>query len=473
MSFDTNFLVFSKSLALIQKTKKRVAQVDGTEFPTPNSEIARKLLLITLETLADEKLWPAMNPEALYNVLINIQNLVEQIESSNNEHISWPLVSFCDNFWRQLFPKKDAKIFYSVMKEHNYGIGSFSFRLKSLIEKILPPAEITKILNGENLYCLQLASLEDENLPLYANIGHEFGHAFYWAHANEILTILEDECGAVFRDIVAELSKPDPSLVNKRANKTIWIIASIATELFCDIIGFMISGPAFLLSLHEMMWGIDQGTWSAHLTPIDVNIKAYPSFRFRLHCLYNLDRISSFEKESIKVFSGLNKEKIPLMASYLSTICTDYSSDRVEITAVNDPDSDRLIIESAILKYFVQLQETLKAFVSRCWNDFITKEMKEKQFPPTSTEDVFELLHRLENDILPNIIPDKTLLGKPASFNAILNASAFYRIYMLSTVNSGLGTDTIYRDIQKVERLTAKAFEVSYIQREFENWKDK
>ncbi len=57
------------------------------------------------------------------------------------------MVSCCDQIWKQLFPKGEAQIFYSVMTEHNYGIGSFSLRLKSLIEKVLPPTQISKILN--------------------------------------------------------------------------------------------------------------------------------------------------------------------------------------------------------------------------------------------------------------------------------------------------------------------------------------
>ncbi len=86
MSSDPDSLVFSKSLALVQKTKKRVAQVDSSEFPTPSSEHARALLLETLNALGDSAFWPAMNPEPLYGALIQIQALVEQLEASNSAH---------------------------------------------------------------------------------------------------------------------------------------------------------------------------------------------------------------------------------------------------------------------------------------------------------------------------------------------------------------------------------------------------
>ncbi|HWX20146.1 MAG TPA: hypothetical protein VN578_09615 [Candidatus Binatia bacterium] len=470
MGSDPESLVFSKSLALVQKTKKRVVQVDGGEFPTPSSEQARTLLLAALTALGNPAFWPPMNPEALYSSLIQIQTLVEEIEASNNAHIAWPLVSCCDHIWKQFFPSGEAQIFYSVMTEHNYGIGSFSFRLKRLIEKVLPPSEVEKILKGQNLYCLQLASLEDENLPLYANIGHEFGHALYRSRKEAILKLLASECDGVYKLIVSELTRLDPALVQKRKTKTALIIRGIATELFCDLIGFLISGPAFLLSLHEMAWGVDQGTWRAGLTPTAASIHAYPSYHFRFHCLRKRERTASFEAEANRVFKALEKGDLCEMSSYLSTITADHSADRVEVSAFSDPDNDRLAVESAITKHLGQLKVALEGFVARCWNEFLTSNMKDKEFPPVSTEDVFQLLRRLEKDILPNIIPNNTLLGVPASFSAILNASAIYRVHVLSTSDNTSGPDEIYRDIQKVERLTAKALEVSYIQGEFKRW---
>jgi hypothetical protein len=468
MKSDPDALVLAKCLALIQKTKNRVAQIDGAEFPTPSSEKARTLLLKTLDALANKSLWIAMNPEALYSTLIHLQRLVEQIEASNSAHISWPLVSYCDQIWNQFFTNGEAQIFYSVMTEHNYGIGSYSHHLRRLIEKVLPPSEIEQILNGKHLYCLQLASLEDENLPLYANISHEFGHALYWSRENDIVKLLADECDAIYKLIIAEFDA-DPPMAPKRRTKAAWIIKGIAMELFCDLAGILISGPAFLLSLHEMFWGVDQGVWSACLTPTASNISAYPSFRFRLHCLRKLGRASDFEPEAKKAFKGLAKS-LPEMSSYFSTITADHTADRVEVSAFSDPENDRSAIEASIKKHLNDLKAALERFITRTWSEFITHDMKEKQFPGVSAEEVYELLHRLENNLLPNIVPNDTLLGIPASFAAILNASAIYRIFVLSTSDLSLGPDNIYREIQKVERLTAKALEVSYIQKQFKTW---
>jgi hypothetical protein len=117
-----------------------------------------------------------------------------------------------------------------------------------------------------------------------------------------------------------------------------------------------------------------------------------------------------------------------------------------------------------------ELKSALERFLKRCWDEFLSADMKDKIFPAVSPSAVYELLHRLENDILPNIVPDNTLLGNPASFSAILNASAIFRIYVLANSDPSKDPDSIYREIQKVERLTAKALEVSYIQGEFNRW---
>jgi hypothetical protein len=120
--------------------------------------------------------------------------------------------------------------------------------------------------------------------------------------------------------------------------------------------------------------------------------------------------------------------------------------------------------------YLAELKTAFEGFVNRCLNDFLTQEMKEKDFPAVSAQDVVQLMHRLECNILPNIIPNNTRFGIPASLATILNASAMYRVHVLASTDKNVGSEDIYRDIQKLERLTAKALEVSYIQHEFNAW---
>lgn len=462
-------LVLSKSLALIQKTKRRVEQIDTAGFPTDSSESARTLLQRSLESLGNPIFWKVMDPESLYNTLIQLQELVQQIELSTSDRISWPLVSYCDHFWNLLFPKKDVTIFYSVFTAHNFGIHSFTHRLRLLLANVLPPSEISSITSGNEIYCLQIASLEDENLPLYANIGHEFGHALYWAKTGDVDKILASECNKVFADIITDLKASDPASVPRRTQRCGTIIFKVAVELFCDAVGALIAGPAFQLSLFEMGWGADQNTWSTLLSPKKASVKGYPSFAFRLGCL-NRDQNRNFLRELQHQVDGLQNDRslFQAMLEPLTNIPIDSASDQISVRPISDQDAN--VIQSTLSKYLNPLKSGLQSFIDKCWNDILGNYKAQGNFSDISGDDVFALMQRLNADILPNIVPNQTLLGRPATFPTILNASALFRMTLLSKRSVDSGSDEMYRSVQKVERLTAKALEVSYIQREYNLW---
>lgn len=467
-------LILAKSIALIEKTKQRVAQIDSSNFPTESSTVARTLLRNTLDVLGNNAVSPAVSPEALYNALIRFQRLVEDVEMSTSEHVSWPLVSYCDHVWLSLFPHGDSQIFYSVTSEHNYSISSFSSRLATLLQPVLASAEIDSLVGKNTLYCLQLASLEEENLPLYANIGHEFGHAVWWGNEKgnekELLKFFVTELKPVFGGVQTELQAFDMFAAARRTMRAAWIIKSIATELFCDLIGLIVSGPAFLLSLNEMSWGSDETRWTGRLVPHKAYITAYPSFRFRLHCLKRDSSVPKYEADAAKSFKNLGNEDLKKLASYLSELSSDHRLDSITVTPDSDP--DRAAIEAALSNNLPALKTALERFLDRCDKEFLPALRSKPEFAPVSTDDVAALLLRLQHDILPNIIPDESLLGAPASFSAILNASALYRIAVLRRSAASVGAGKIFGDLEKIERLTDKAMEVSYVQRDFQKWKD-
>src|SRR5437879_225125 len=95
--------ILGKSLALIRKTAATVGELDHWNFPTPASETARDLLLATLNALSEPANLAPMDPSVLYNRLFSMQTLAELVERSSTHHISWPLVSYCDDIWRALF----------------------------------------------------------------------------------------------------------------------------------------------------------------------------------------------------------------------------------------------------------------------------------------------------------------------------------------------------------------------------------
>jgi len=474
MTIPVDDFILSKSLSLIEKTKRSVAQIDTAVFPTASSEIARKLLSAALDSLGNRVFWEAMSPEALYNTLIHIQGLVAKVEASTSDHISWPLVSYCDHFWKLLLPTGEVQIFYSVLAEHNYSIGSFTNSLRLLLENVLPPPEIDRILGGKQLYCLQIASLEDENLPLYANIGHEFGHALYRDREPQIISIFTAECHDVFMSIYSVLTAKESGLANRRMNRVAWIVRSIATELFCDLVGSILAGPAFLLSLHEMGWGTDQNSWIMKLSPKDSRIRAYPSFAFRLSCVKKFIQLDAFVQTLRQKLDSLrDKDELKKIPTYVTDITENHLADYVSVRPVSEVDAKA--IQEAIEKDIPVLKQCLEKFITRCSEEILAPLSSQPEFLPVSGEQVFELIRRLDAEIIPNIIPstvqEESLLGVPASFATILNASALYRMYVLLTREKDLGSKEINLQIQKVDRLTAKAIEVSYIQREFNRWK--
>jgi hypothetical protein len=420
--------------------------------------------------LGDEAHWKVMSAESLYSTLIRLQDLVTAVEASTSDNISWPLVSYCDHFWNLLFSKKDVSIFYSVFKEHNFGISSFSARLRSLLDTLLPPAVIDKMIGTHTIYCLQISSLETDNLPSYANIGHEFGHALYWEHGTEIVKIVADEAAPVLTALVASLPPGSAASASKRCTL---IIHRIAMELFCDLVGVLVVGPGFLLSLHEMGWGSSQNTWSLSLSPKDAETRAYPSFAFRLAAVKGALPADCYKAELPQKLSDAFGAGTPLASAHLcvTDMVTDHSLDI--ISATPSVDRDAAPLEATFTKHLTPLKAALDKALDRFKKEILSPFTQLPEFAPVLEQDIYELIRRLEADILPNIIPDGSLLGKPATFAAVLNACALYRMHVLTTRTPTEGPEPMSIKLSKVDRLTAKALEVSYVQHEFNNRKTK
>ncbi len=461
---DERNAILAKSLILIEKTTSALTQLDHWRFPTDSSEFARKLLVQAHERLRNPTNLVPVDPAVLYNRLFSLQELAELIERSSTDHISWPLVSYCDEIWRQFFDHEKIKIFYSVTSEHNYSILRFSKLLSLYLRDVLPSAEISALTGGIEVYCLQLASSEDANLPLYANIGHEFGHAVFDARSTPLVERLNARFTAILPLIFADFQQMDANKAVPRFQRTAHVIVSMAQELFCDLVGTMLMGPAFFLSLFEIAWGESKAVCKIRLAPDEQSIRAYPSFQFRLHCIRRWAEIDGFCKAAKEDFAKL-KSSLQTLADCLATVPTSHSDDSVKLRPSSDDDADAIV--NVVEKHLPQMKQAMEEYLEDCQG--LMMQWYSIASPVVSTADVGELLHRLENSILPNIVPTESLLGRPATFASILNACALYRLHLLTT-GSAEKAKELSRDTGIVERLTAKAFEVSFIQREFAKW---
>ena len=484
----------SKALALIERTRHRLQQIDSTVFPTDETRIARDLLIESLDRLGAVENWksrspktnqPPVSPQALYRAIIDLQEFVASVEASNLDRISWPVVSYCRGLWEALFPitaDKSPHLFYSAQSRHNYSIGSFDAHLGQLLRPVLGSEnEVSSFfgaspLLGAALFCLSIPVVEDQNLPLYANIGHEFGHAFLKNHEIEFDKLWREDFGDFWKETVKRFPAVGERTIAQRLTQA---FECLAVELFCDRVGAAISGPAFLLSLQEMLWGSDPKLWQVNLRPELSNIAAYPGDAFRIECLSEAESLRSLPQFIADVRRHLDQEwphQLPLGLPGQSAPSDSMNLDAVFATAAEKPDGERVevvpagdghasLFREVFEAVLPELREKLQGFAKRCEKELLSPVLG--NFPPVRAEDVASLLVRLRHDVLPNIVPDGTLRGVPAQFSTILNASAIYRACLLSQRPADDGPATIDRHLQKVERLTAKALEVTYLQHDY------
>lgn len=79
-----------------------------------------------------------------------------------------------------------------------------------------------------------------------------------------------------------------------------------------------------------------------------------------------------------------------------------------------------------------ELKAGLDKFLNRCKTEFCPAFQNGEAFVRVSDEEVSALLLRLAHNVLPNIVPDATLLGVPATFATILNACLTLELANLS-----------------------------------------
>jgi len=168
-------------------------------------------------------------------------------------------------------------------------------------------------------------------------------------------------------------------------------------------------------------------------------------------------KFDSLRSDIAKDFAKLNSPKITNLQDATAGLPVEHSADKIRIQPPSS--NDATAISDVLESHFSEMKEALKGFAADC--DEPVKRWCDETTPSVDSATVAELLHRLENHILPNIVRNETLLGKCAPFPAILIASALFRLQLLAREDSGNAA----REIAIIERLTAKALEVTYVHR--------
>jgi hypothetical protein len=468
LAADESKAILFKSISLIEKTIDRLERVDELQFPTLSSTHARQLLLKALNAVRSPENLEPMAPAVLYKNLFPLQEVAEVVIRSSTDHISWPLVSYCDDIWNRIFKTNGPSLFYSLTTVHNYRVFSFSNLVHKHLNGVLAEPQTKKLIDGRELYCLELPSSEDANLPLYANIGHEFGHAVFNHRSSEILKILEEKTQPLRTAVLEELKRQDAGLVERRFRHVPTVLKKLGAELFCDIVGARLMGPAFLLSLFEMSWGQDDKfAWIVKLSSDENLTSAYPSFPFRLGLIKRWLDVGSFCSEAEREFAELNMASRK-SAGVLNDLPVDDQTDTVHVRPNSDENANA--VRKALTMHLADLKRALTEFAAEC--DTLVKRWWPDDAPMADAATVAKLLRRLEHHILPNIVPqDDSLLGTRAPFPAILIASALHRLQLLTRGDVDIDKATeMSRQIGIVERLTAKALEVTYVQCKYSQW---
>jgi hypothetical protein len=245
--------------------------------------------------------------------------------------------------------------------------------------------------------------------------------------------------------------------------------ASIVKELTSDVVAVALLGPSFFLSLSEMSWGFDPSKWQISLAPELHSIRAYPSFGFRLACVAQQAGLDEFCKGTAGEFQRLGVASVKNPSSLFRFPPTDPAE---EVVVRPESDGAARVLQESLNEHLAETRQTLEGFV-RNSATYVNQLLSgaDVGFSPDAAR-LAKLILRLEKHVPPNIVPDSSFLGEPAAFADIVLAASLCRMSILSAWPSDPGSQRDRtQNLKRIERLTAKAFEVSYIQREYNRWR--
>lgn len=450
---------YSKACILGYRVINRLDSLYPGSFPTRQTGTACSFLKETIKAILDSPNLEDKDSVDVHGFVTSVHQIVEWLEESCNGRISWPATYFCDDIWAKLFPSGSPKLFYVHAPEYNYFVQPFAAAVVHELENVLDETAGDVLEKKYPLWTLASPSIEDRNLPLYANIVHEFGHVLF----HDIVSDLEALWASSFESINAKLAATfgiKPTLDDTRKGQRVeYILRALAQEAFSDLLATLVMGPAFYLSLYETLWPSERSVWTADLTETVWDISAHPAPSFRLATIWRKANVETFIRNVLTRVATDGTDTIaPVIRAFELPI---HTLEPGRFVAAPEDDIDEPFISKLLTQHVKEIGGSLSQFT-----DGVEKLLRGRYTSVIVTinaEDVCSLIERLQNRVTPNIIPNDTLLGRPAGIAEILAAAAAYRLHFLTTRTRPLSQMDV-QDLDRIERLTAKAIESTFIQ---------
>ena len=157
---------------------------------------------------------------------------------------------------------------------------------------------------GAKIFNLQFPRAFKESVLLHGLLAHELGHALIDINRGIWIELIQSAFSnsPLALESGFELNKTDEDLAPQSAQD--WVIGwshkqtkvtrsdvkSITEEVFCDVVGLILMGPAFIFALAQLLWAIE---------PLDQGLSqlpTYPSFKVRLQTLLEAAKVMDWDK---------------------------------------------------------------------------------------------------------------------------------------------------------------------------------
>ena len=386
----------------------------------------------------------------LYTGLLQyIHSLFGLIKMAQQSNIPNSIVYLVDNLTINL---KDDAIFIVVPSyTHNFYYIELKKQLKQKFINIIDDMDDIFSKDDKKSVLLIYPYIYNNNISIITILAHEIGHYIEFNNdsINKLISNIHFDPKEIENiakkqlEVNKEKGTSDhyfdldtmKAVIHKEAQD---IMKNWLQELFCDLIGFKLIGPMYLIINTEFLLSIGKST---------ILYPKHPSIEMRLKYLFDTYGKSGFNTTEIK------EENIKEYKKYLEDI--KKYIDSIKITL--EPHTISKIAYEKAKSVINLLQEDV--------NDVI-KPLNIEYKPDVYIKETEILVKKLSNLVLPCEIEQ----GKPANIVSILNSSNIFKILLskkiFETQKDGLAMS--FLDFQyQIDQFVARSVELSTIHQKF------